>query len=139
MYVKRLFYDELSGGKYFPSHEITSPDWNDVKNILSGLDGINISEITMDNGDEDNYLCVAGGNYGKFILYISVDDNEEIYSLLNPCPENRTIQLVTGGQLSDFEDIYCNTLENVTDVAEHYFRTGEISDKYSWEILKYSG
>lgn len=133
MYVKRLFYDYLSDGKYFPSREIIRPDWNDAENIIRKLDGVNISEITMDNGDEDNYLCVAGGNNGLFILYISLDDNEKIYNLLNPFPENKTNRLITGGQWGDFEDIYCNNLESVIDVAETYFRTGEISGKYNWE------
>lgn len=136
MYVKRLFYDELSDGKYFPSHEIASPDWNDVENILLKLDGQHISEITMDNGDEDNYLCVAGGNNGLFILYISLDDNEKLYNLLNPYSENKTNNLVTGGQSGKFEDKFCNNLESVLDVTENYFRTGGISDKYKWEILK---
>lgn len=135
MYVKRLFYDELSGGKYFPSREIIRPDWKDAENIIRKLDGVNISEITMDNGDEDNYLCVAGGNNGLFILYISLDDNEKLYNLLNPFPENKTNRLITGGQWGDFEDIYCNTLETVIDIAKTYFRTSEISGKYNWEEI----
>lgn len=134
MYVKRLFYDELSGGKYFPSHETANPDWKDVEDIIRRLDGQHVSEVTMDNGDEDNYLCVAGGNNGLFILYIALDDNSEFYSLLNPFPENKTNRLVTGGQSGDFEDKICVRVETVLDAAGDYFRTGNISDKYKWEI-----
>lgn len=135
MYVKRLFYDELSDGKYFPSHEIINPDWKDVKNILLKLDGQNTSEITIDNGDEDNYLCIAGGNNGLFVLYVSLDDNEKFYNLLKPFSENKTNRLITGGQWGDFEDRLCNNFESILEVAENYFRTGEISNKYEWEIL----
>ncbi|MDE6500705.1 MAG: hypothetical protein K2L10_01250 [Ruminococcus sp.] len=135
MYVKRLFYDKLLNGKYYPFNEIENPEWSNVKDILLKLDGQNVSEITMDNGDEDSYLCVAGGNNGLFILYIVLNDNSEFYNLLNPSPENKINRLVTGGQWGDFEDRFCNNLTSVIKVAENYFRTGEISDKYKWEII----
>lgn len=136
MYVKRLFYDDLSdSANYCPSCEIVNPDWDDVVNIIKKLDGRYISEVTMDTGDEDNYLCVAGGNDGLFILYISLDDNSECHTLLNPCPvKSRINKLVTGGQIADYEDKICVGIETVLDVAEIYFRTGRISDKYDWEI-----
>ncbi|MDE5583234.1 MAG: hypothetical protein K2J08_05995, partial [Ruminococcus sp.] len=86
MYVRRVFYDDLSNPNNYLFHEINESDWNDILKIIKGMDGQLISQITMDNGDEDNYLCIGGGNNGLFNLYISLDDNSKIYTLINPNP-----------------------------------------------------
>ncbi len=136
MYVKRVFYDDLSNPNNYFFHEINESDWNDILKIIKGMDGQLISQITMDNGDEDNYLCIGGGNNGLFNLYISLDDNSKIYTLINSNPiKSKMNKLVTGGQEAYFEDYICVEIKAILEVAKFYYETGEVLDKYNWEIL----
>ena len=88
------------------------------------------------SGDEDNYLCIGGGNNGLFNLYISLDDNSKICTLINSNPiKSKMNRLVTGGQEAYFEDYICVEIKTILEVAKFYYETGEVLDKYNWEIL----
>lgn len=123
MYVKRVFYDEEG---------YCAPDtWEEVEKIIDMLDGDKVTEITMDNGDEDNYLCIGGGNDGLCNVFISRNDNEEIYDLEKPnFDEALEHRLVTGGQWGDFEDRVCVEISYAKPAIKFYCQWGHPEDGY---------
>lgn len=125
MYVTRIFYDDLSDPKT-PEKQIERPSWQDAERVINSLDGKITTQICMDNGNEDNYFCVGGGNNGLCNVFVSENDNEIIHTLLNPNPEPVTRRLVTGGQAGDFEDKIVVPLELAKIAAKRYFETGQL-------------
>lgn len=133
MYVKRIFFDDWRN----PDNTekcILFPTWEETENIINMLDGKNVTQITMDNGNEDNYLCIGGGNNGLYNVYVSENDNLDIYTLINARFSPMTMhKLVTGGQSGDFEDKICVPVEIVMKAVKKYFEDGQKDNTYLWE------
>lgn len=133
MYVKRIFYDDRSDPSDLEKC-IECPVWEDVEKVINKLDGKNTTQICMDNGDEDNFFCIGGGNDGLCNVFVSENDNENIYTLVNPDFKlSVTHKLVTGGQAGDFEDKICVSVQLAKAAAKRYYETGQPHDEYEWE------
>ena len=133
MYVKRLFYDDHSDPLDFEKC-IERPTWEDTERVINKLDGKNTTQICMDDGDEDNYFCIGGGNDGLCNVFVSENYNEIIYTLINSDFRSSVMhKLVTGGQAGDFEDKICVTLELANTAAKRYYESGQLHDEYVWE------
>lgn len=133
MYVTRLFYDLLNE---LPESEkcIEYPTWQQVEVVIDKLDGDNVTQITMDNGNEDNYLCIGGGNNGLCNIFISKNDNEEIKTLIKTESDHTLVhKLVTGGQEGDFEDKLCVSVDIAKRVAKKYYESGQKDELFVWE------
>lgn len=132
MYVKRMFYDDWSEGSV-EEKEILHPKWDDIESIIKKMDGKKITQITLDDGNEDDYLCIGGGNGCWYNVYISLNDNEEIYIMISP--ENsseKLIKLVTGGQEGDFKEKMCVTIEMAIEAARTFYNEGKMNIEYTW-------
>lgn len=133
MYVKRLFYDDYTDSLDFEKC-IECPVWEDVERVINKLDGKNTTQICMDHGNEDNYLCIGGGNDGLCNVFVSENDNEMIHTLVNSESKLSVMhKLVTGGQEGDFEDKICVSLRVAKIVAKRYYELGQLHDQYVWE------
>lgn len=133
MYVTRIFYDDLSDLQH-PEKQIESPAWEDAERIINSLDGKTTTQICMDNGNEDNYFCIGGGNDGLCNVFVSENDNEIIHTLVNPDFRSLVMhKLVTGGQAGDFEDKICVSVQLAKTAAKKYFESGQLHDEYVWE------
>lgn len=132
MYVKRFCYDDWSKENNI-DQEIIYPNWDEIEEIILQMDGKKITQITMDNGDEDNYFCIGGGNKHLFNVYVSLNDNEEIFNLVNPnAKDGKTYKLVTGGQEGEFEEKTCISLEMVIKAAKVYYKDGKMERSLNW-------
>ena len=124
MYVKRVFYDDFKDLSNVEK-SIEFPTWEDVEKVINLLDGEYVTQIIMDNGNEADYLCIGGGNDGLCNVFISKNDNEIIYTLMNPDANDSLVhKLVTGGQEGDFEDKLCVSVEMAKCVAKMYYESG---------------
>lgn len=132
MYVKRVFFDDLINVNDFEK-EIKLPSWEDVERLINKMDGKAITQIIMDNGNEDNYFCIGGGNKGLYNVFISENDNEIVWTLVNCNNDPNTYKLVTGGQEGEFEGKLCVNIETVKKVAEYYYENGKKCEDYVWE------
>lgn len=133
MYVKRVFYDDYRDLSNIEKN-IDFPTWEDVEKVIDMLDGKSVTQITLDNGNEDNYLCIGGGNDGLCNIFISKNDNENIYTLIKSNAISSLVhKLVTGGQEGDFEDKLCVSIEIAKCVAKKYYELGQMDDSFIWE------
>ena len=130
---KRVFYDDF---KDLSNVEkcIEFPTWEDIEKVINLLDGEYVTQIIMDNGNEDDYLCIGGGNYGLCNVFISKNDNEIIYTLMNSDANDSLVhKLVTGGQEGDFEDKLCVSIDMAKCVAKMYYESGQMDTSFIWE------
>ena len=133
MYVKRVFYDNFKDLVHIEK-SIDFPTWKEVEKAIDMLDGESVTQITMDNGNEDDYLCIGGGNHGLCNVYISKNDNDIIYTLIKPNSISSLVhKLVTGGQEGDFEDKLCVSIEMAKCAAKIYYELGQMDDSLIWE------
>ncbi|MBO5032490.1 MAG: hypothetical protein J6D08_11505 [Lachnospiraceae bacterium] len=70
MYVKRVYYDNLENLNDFGT-EIELPGWEDIEGLINKMDGKVVTQMIMDNGNEDGYFCIGGGNEGLYNVFIS--------------------------------------------------------------------
>lgn len=135
MYVKRLFYDNW---KDLTDIEkcIELPTWEEVEMVINMLDGKNVTQVTMDNGIEDDYLCIGGGNNELYNVFISSNDNQMTNTLIKTHFNSTLVhKLVTGGQEGDFDDKICVSLKVVKCVAKKYYELGQADSSFEWEQL----
>lgn len=133
MYVKRVFYNDFKDLSNVEK-SIEFPTWEDIEKVINLLDGEYVTQITMDNGNEDDYLCIGGGNDGLCNVFISKNDNEIIYTLINSDANDSLVhKLVTGGQEGDFEDKLCVSIEMAKRVVKMYYELGRMDDSFIWE------
>ena len=133
MYVKRVFYDDLKDSSNVEK-SIEFPTWEDVEKVINLLDGEYVTQITMDNGNKTDYLCIGGGNDGLCNVFISKNDNEIIYTLMNSDANDSLVhKLVTGGQEGDLEDKLCVSVEMEKCVAKMYYESGGMDTSFIWE------
>ena len=133
MYVKRVFYDDFKDLSNVEK-SIEFPTWEDVEKVINLLDGEYVTQITMDNGNEADYLCIGGGNDGLCNVFISKNDNEIIYTLMKLDANDSLVhKLVTGGQEGDFEDKLCVSVEMAKCVAKMYYESGRMDTSFIWE------
>ena len=133
MYVKRVFYDDFKDLSNVEK-TIEFPTWEDIEKVINMLDGEYVTQITMDNGNEDDYLCIGGGNDGVCNVFVSKNDNEIVHTLINPSAIDLVVhKLITGGQEGDFEDRLCVSTEIAKCVAKIYYESGQMDDSFIWE------
>ena len=133
MYVKRVFYDDFKDLSNVEK-SIEFPTWEDIEKVINLLDGEYVTQITMDNGNEEDYFCIGGGNDGLCNVFISKNDNEIIHTLINSDANDSLIhKLVTGGQEGAFEDKLCVSTEMAKRAAKMYYESGQMDDFFIWE------
>lgn len=133
MYVKRVFYDDFKDLSNVEK-SIDFPTREDIENVINMLDGEYVTQIIMDNGNEADYLCIGGGNDGLCNVFISKNDNEIIYTLMNSDADDSLVhKLVTGGQEGDFEDKLCVSIDMAKRVAKMYYESGQMDASFIWE------
>ena len=133
MYVKRVFYDDFKDLSNVEK-SIDFPTWEDIENVIYMLDGEYVTQIIMDNGNEADYLCIGGGNDGLCNVFISKNDNEIIYTLMNSDADDSLVhKLVTGGQEGDFEDKLCVSIDMAKRVVKMYYESGQMDASFIWE------
>jgi len=98
------------------------------------LDGWNRTSVTFGNYDEGYYMAIGGGKDGKFIAYISYDDEERIYNLANQNDtQSELVELVVGGQRGHFPANTCVSQDMILSASKIFFETQELDPKMRWE------
>lgn len=107
---------------------VENPTWEDVKKMILSLDGWNRTLVTFGNYDEGYYMAIGAGNNGNFIAYVSYDDEERLYNLVNQNGDkNEFVELVVGGQQGRFPANTCVSQEMILSAAKKFFETHELA------------
>ena len=136
MIVKKALYDEWKSNiNYGGIVQVTS--WDEVEKLIYSLDGLKHTQVIFTDEEEDSLICIGGGNEGCYNVYITLDDNESFYDLVNPYGRNdKVLHLVTGGQLGDFEEEICVTIDMVLLAAKTFCMEGVVEEDLTWNYRK---
>ena len=136
MIVKKALYDEWKSNiNYGGIVQVTS--WDEVEKLIYSLDGLKHTQVIFTDEEEDSLICIGGGNEGFYNVYITLDDNESFYDLVNPYGRNdKALHLVTGGQLGDFEEEICVTIDMVLLAAKTFCMEGVVEEDLTWNYRK---
>ena len=136
MIVKKALYDEWKSNiNYGGIVQVTS--WDEVEKLIYSLDGLKHTQVIFTDEEEDSLICIGGGNEGFYNVYITLDDNESFYDLVNPYVRNdKVLHLVTGGQLGDFEEEICVTIDMVLLAAKTFCMEGVVEEDLTWNYRK---
>ena len=136
MIVKKALYDEWKSNiNYGGIVQVTS--WDEVEKLIYSLDGLKHTQVIFTDEEEDSLICIGGGNEGFYNVYITLDDNESFYDLVNPYGRNdKVLHLVTGGRLGDFEEEICVTIDMVLLAAKTFCMEGVVEEDLTWNYRK---
>lgn len=111
------------------------PSWEEIANLIFALDGDKRTMVTFGNEAESFYMCIAGGSDNRYIVYLSFDEEELLYDLLNPEVKNaeNMVRLVTGGQEGLYPANSCVTVQMAMDAAEYFYHYQEPNPQLTWE------
>lgn len=133
MSIDRASCDCMAAGRDTGT-TVEYPAWEDVEKMILSLDGWNNTLVTFGNYDEGCYMAVGGGQSGKFIAYVSYDDEERIYNLVDrDNDENRLVELVVGGQRGGYPARTCVSQGTVLSAAREFFETQGLASGMEWE------
>lgn len=108
--------------------EICNPTWNEVRKLILELDNDKKTLVTFGDYDMGYYMAIGGGD-GKYILYLSFDDEEKIFELINPNETEKSyVELIVGGQQGKYPKNSCISQNEVLVAAETFFNY-QIPDK----------
>lgn len=132
MYVNKAIYDEWENNADIGGM-IEGISWDIAEKLIKSLDGSKYTQVILSNELDDEFICIGGGNYGLYNVFITLDDNESFYDLFNlNGRHDNVLKLVTGGQLGDFEEDICVTIDKVLLAAKTFCMAGRVEETLPW-------
>lgn len=130
--MKRVYGDCWEQGEDY-GIEINDPSWEEVRDLILQLDNEKKTLVTF--GDEDmEYYMAIGGGCGKYILYLSFDDEERIVELVNSKEEEECyMERIVGGQRGLYPKNSCIGQREVLIAAETFFRNRTPDESLIWK------
>jgi hypothetical protein len=133
MFAKKAAYDEWENNTDVGGM-IEGISWDVAEKLIRSLDGSKYTQVILSNEADDAFICIGGGNDGLYNVFITLDDNESFYDLLNPSGrQDHIIKLVTGGQLGDFEEDICVTIDKALAAAKALSMAGNVEETLAWK------
>ena len=133
MYVKKAVYDEWENNVDIGGM-IEDLTLDIAEKLIKSLDGSKCTQVILSNEIDDAFICIGGGNNGFYNVFITLDDNESFYDLINPSGRHDNIlKLVTGGQLGDFEEDICVTIDKVLLASKTFCMVGKVEETLKWK------
>jgi hypothetical protein len=130
-FVTSMIADERVGARNL-GKEARNPALEQALNAVQSLDGKKYTELILVG--EGRNLTISGGNDGRYIAFISINEDEAFHNLLNPGETSTAeVDVVAGGQLGSFPARQVVTLPMVVAAAKEFFETGKSSDELTWE------
>ena len=131
MKVTKVFEDDWSEGVVSNDVQYVCSTPDQAVAAIRKLNGDNktIVELIV---DEANFLTVAGGD-GKYVCYGTQDD-EVLLNLLTSNPSSEgLVEVVAGGQVSEFEAKFVLSLDEVVEAAHFYAINGKPNPAQEWQ------
>lgn len=161
MFVTKLYTDKWTGNRNEETF-IENPNWQQIKTAICELDGKSKTLVSLET-DDQSYMMIGGGNDGKYIVIVTLD-NDISYSLLHPVDyeisksdnsgkkinlsifyqalinaksknTNSTNEqkLVVGGQAGIYSEKICVNLPQCLIAAITFAESGELEPLFTWQ------
>jgi hypothetical protein len=112
-----------------------NPSWEDVEEAVRALDGDERNDVYLEGPGEA--MMVIGGGPHHYVISVDVPDDQvgvKHFSAVNPAARpDETIDVVVGGQLSDWPANLIVDLDVALSAARSYYRDGTLAASTQWE------
>jgi hypothetical protein len=129
MYINLITIDNWKGNI---NNELAIEDvsWELIEKVIRNLDGDTRTLVTLE-GDNGENMGIGGGS-GLYIVYATLD-NEIFYNLRDSNKVGNVIELVVGGQSSEYPSELCVNLDKALMAARAFSENGIINETLEWE------
>ncbi|MBP2656283.1 MAG: hypothetical protein H6Q73_3852 [Firmicutes bacterium] len=133
MFVEVMYSDKWEK-KTDKGQDVDNPTWRQIESAIRALDGKVRTQVVIGDGDEGS-MCIGGGNDGLYNVFVTIDDNESFYTLIDAAKSKAgTVQLATGGQVEVFAEYTCIELAKVLRAAKAFAEKGKMDAALEWEF-----
>ena len=105
---------------------VNNPVANDVKQAISQVDGVHVSDLMLEIEEGERYLTVQCDSSKQCIC--SVQDGETVYMLKNSSPPSSS-------PFPDYPIEYCVPLKQAVQACNAYAERGIPCDDLEWDRL----
>jgi hypothetical protein len=109
---------------------IECPKWDQIEEAIRRLDGWRKTLVVL-SGDGVCHMAIGGGEGGKYVAYITFD-NEAFFSLVDPSKPDGVDMQVVGAQQGDYPARMCVNLDTALKAARTYADTGQLDGSVHW-------
>jgi len=103
----------------------------DLRSLVANLDGAKVSMISLRRENDDSHFTLAGGP-SRMIVGWDRRLDPPYLTLLTRSPPDGPVDLVTGGQLADYEAEVAVTPAEAVEAALEFMKTGEATPLFGW-------
>ena len=110
---------------------VGSPTQADVIQSIEALDAETKTALTLDR--EETSISVGGGR-GRYVVFMTVGDDEQFWNLLSESAETGVIMINIGGQEGDYPVRQVVDKEQATRAAICFLESGRRDPALTWEL-----
>ena len=100
---------------------------------IERLDGKNHTSLIITR-DDDRSLTIAGGNDGRYMVFVTVGVDEAFFNLVDPSKTtDKHVEVVVGGQAGEPSERQCVTRDMAIKAAMDFVTRGVMSEQLTWE------
>lgn len=112
---------------------IESPQEPDVTRSIEALDAASRTTLTLDRAEAS---ITVGGGRGRYVVFVTVGDDEEFWNLLSEVDATGIVVINIGGQEGDFPARQVVDHEKATRAALCFLESGRRDPTLTWELQK---
>jgi hypothetical protein len=110
---------------------IESPQDADVTRSIEALDAASRTALTLDRAEAS---ISVGGGQGRYVVFVTVGDDEEFWNLLSEADATGVVMINIGGQEGDFPARQVVDQEKATRAALCFLESGRRDPTLTWEL-----
>lgn len=126
-----MFITRVDGPDDNQPETVQSPSLSDVEEAIRKMDGIDRSLVMLGTDGPVPHMGIGGGLRNWFIVYVT-HDNQRFYNLRDDVSREGEIEMVCGGQTSEFALSKCVTLETAIAAARSFAVNGALAEHLQW-------
>ncbi len=109
---------------------ILNPSWDDIHDVVRSLDGEN-KTMAKAEIDEEKYVMVGGGSNNKYIVIISLNEDES-YHISNINDLTQMELLTIGGQTGEYSVGMIVSIDTALKAVRFFAKNGNIDPSINW-------
>lgn len=127
MYVNCL---EIIGRNGLDARRVEHPKWEVVADAICGLERESGGGVIME-GPDGAYMGIVGER-SQFVVSGDERGGRHFILAAGPADWSKWIEILVGGQPSEYAPYEIATLEIVLTVARTYFESGQCDERFRW-------
>ncbi len=133
MFIKQVVEDQWQG-RCNRQRTYPQPTWRTVEAVIRGMDG-RVSDLVMLEAEGGMHMAIGGGGAGCYVVHATLagGDTHVVVDPAKVSDRDHIVQLVAGGQVSEFPARMCVGLSAVLTAARAFAEEARLDKSLQWE------